>query len=110
MDRFPRQFFLERGPTGLLKFRNRRNSRVDLLHLLFRGHAVRRDFKDIRDRLLVKARDAHAIEFIEVRARNREKPHAFQKGVSHILGFFQHALIELEPRKFPIEKPFRAKG
>ena len=110
MDRFPRQLFLKRGPSSLLAIGDCRNSRVDFLHLLLGGHAIRRDFENIRDRLLMKTRDAHAIKFIEVRARNREKPHALQKGIPLVLGFFKHALIEFEPGKLPVEKPFRAKG
>ena len=49
-----------------------------------------------------QARHAHGIEFIKVVCRNRHKAQTFQQGMARIARFFQHALIEGEPRKFPI--------
>ena len=110
VDRFRGQLFLERFPSRLLVFGNQRHGRVDFLHLLLGGHAVRRNFENVRDRLLVKTGDAHAVKFVEVRARYREKAHALQKGVPPVPGFFKHAFIEFEPGQLPVEKPLRAKG
>src|SRR5260221_9641840 len=52
----------------------------------------------------LESRDAHHEKFIKIRAENRQEFDALKQRHLWVKGFFQHALIEFEPRKFTIEK------
>ena len=59
-------------------------------------------------RLRAQTCDAHIVEFIQIRPRNRQEPEAFKQGVARVLGLFQHSTVESQPGKFPVEKAVRA--
>ena len=96
-ERFLRQLVPKLGPARLLARAELRHRRVYLLDLLAGRQAIRGWFGDARRGLLVQARDADAVEFVEVRSRNGQEADALQQRVAPVAGFLQDALIEFEP-------------
>ena len=54
--------------------------------------------------LLEQATHANLKEFIEIAGGDGKELHSLQDGIVGILGLFQHAPVELQPRLFAVDK------
>ena len=54
--------------------------------------------------LLAQPRHANHHEFVEVAAEDRQELQTFEQQVAGILGFLEHAGVELEPTEFAIDE------
>src|SRR5580700_5154101 len=77
------------------------------LQLLRNRQSVRAQLDGAGFLQLLEAGDADLEEFVEVGARDAQKPHPLEQRDAAVLGLLQHALIELEKREFSIDVELR---
>ena len=53
--------------------------------------------------LLQKAGDANFYEFVEIVGGNGQELHPLEQRIRRIVGLFEHAAVELQPRKVPVD-------
>ena len=110
----PYRFFGQRGnqlvpPTIVLRFHELVNFSGQQGEHFLRSPPIRSgvDRLAVLD-LLQDPGDTNFHEFIEVARSDRQEFQPFQQRVVVVAGLFQHALIELQPRKVPVEEIFGA--
>ena len=57
-----------------------------------------------------QARHAHHVELVEVGGGDRQEAQALEQRMALVLGFLEHAPVELEPGQLAVEKAARAEG
>ena len=84
---------LEEGPGPL----------VNGSQLLAGGHAVGRGLREGGVNLLLQAGDPDLEELVDVLAQDRQKPHPLEQRQRLVLGHGQHAIVEVELGKLPVQ-------
>ena len=102
------EFRLDRLPDGLLVGHETSGELVDRSKLLHRRQAVLRQRRDAGANLAVHAGGANHVEFIEIGGGNREKSQALEQWMLLVAGFFQNAMIELQPGQLAIVEAVRS--
>ena len=100
----------ERDPVLLLLGGKLGDGAVDAVELLDRGQSIHAWGFDVGEHLPAEARDPHHVELVEVRGRDREEAQALEQRVALVLGFLEHAPVEVEPGQFAVKEPARAEG
>jgi phosphoribosylanthranilate isomerase len=67
-----------------------------------RVEAIRADFGAAFVELTPQQRDSHHEELIEVRADDRQELETLEQRHARVLRFFEHAMVELEPRQLTV--------
>ena len=109
-DVFLAQILAQRAPARLLVGREAADRLADAHELFGRRQPVRALLDDALAHLILQAGDAHHEEFIEVVGRDREEAEPLQHRMVLVLGLLQHAAIEVQPGKFPVDEALRACG
>ncbi len=60
--------------------------------------------------LAAQSRDAHHVEFIEVIGRDRQEAQPLEQRMLHVVGLFEHPLVEREPRQFAVDEALFRSG
>ena len=102
------QDVMQVGPDRLLVLGEPRHRLADDVQLLERGAAVGAAFGDAFADLRLDAGDPDHEEFIKVIGGNRQESHPLQRGMARIDRFLQHAAIEMQPGKLPVDEAFGA--
>ena len=98
------EHLLEHDPLGLLRHDQRVGIARDRVELLRRGTPVHRQILDPLELLPLQPRDPRHEEFVEVRARDRQKAQALEQGMRDVGRFLEHTPIERQPRQFAVEE------
>ncbi len=72
--------------------------------MLGRHAAVFRAAHHLRFNLLFDRGDADHEELVEIRPKDCDELQALEERRTPVESFFQHAIVELEPRKLPAEE------
>ena len=82
----------------------------DGIELLCGGEAVRACRHRLRLQQLFEAGHANLEKFIEIRGNDAEELQALEEGMLRILGFLEHATVELQPARLAVEVPLALDG
>jgi hypothetical protein len=95
------------GEQALRGLDQRPDPLADLRPPHARGEPLRRAGVHTFGDLLLDAADADHEELVEVRVEDRQEPQPLEQRVLRVLGLFEHAGVEREPRQLAIEIPVR---
>ena len=102
-DALARKVVSQSAPALLLLFDEFRHSMLDQRELLGGRQRIVGHGRHARAHLAEQARDAHHEEFVEVVRGNGEETQLLQQREIAVRGFLEHAAVELEPGKLPID-------
>ena len=94
----------ERDERLLLAHHQRPRVGVDPRQLLGRRQAVGRRRVHALAHQAAQAGDAHRVELVEVRGRDRQEPHPLEQRHGRVLGLGHHPPVEGEPRKLAVDE------